>query len=828
MNAITSFITNPDGTPRDFDDNTKSRFDAIVQRAEECEEPEYGSDELLVDFKLHFDSEDICEISLSPEVSKIWHDKNHIVRLYQPSTSHVEHRALLTGQTNGDASLDELPLFSHWQIAPHMWDFRVLQLLPHQGNPSSPVVAELVTTTLFLHNCYTAVRNSRGNPALTSSIMLNFQRRVITKNLEVFLRHMRLRDTVRSLWIRELCVNKDDKEERSICFNWTYQKIVEDCSCGILLMDRVMEALEDNGLLLRNFKPREKAWGLIPPQGQERPRHHPVHLGRSFEDEEPFLAYKYLPLDLTAEEVRLVVLQPSEDRSAPLTAFVAHEPMHGEIPYGALSYTWGSALCTEVMTVNGQLMSITSNLDQALRDIRLQKGVLVIWIDAICIDQANEHERSRHIPRMQEIYDAADGVYVWLGPITELVHNGLGFARELYQPELTAFDREAEDERKTVKRTTRLAKAWAAAYELLYQPFFRRRWIIQELASANTMTVITGTGTNLPWHSIEIVGETLEFYWDEVYQLWKDYKMMPQGYRELEILDEEWISNLGMADIRSQLSCARILSYVRHLRAAGQSPSFLLLAILSQEADCADPRDRIYALWNISNDCKELVMQPDYSKSVEEVYVDFVKAYTSYHCSLDLICSTQVPIAGQSVPEIPEPLPLEVPAWCLDWRHAAHLHTFVRKPTVIFTEAPVDEVPASDHAPYHADTFCEPHDSAQDDSNPEKPALFVKQLLPFAFEGHTLLASGIVFDTIAQTSHFPLHWSTTFDGPPSEWRDLVNAHHRNPDGSTPSAYETLDRFAGMMLGEPPDAINAIPNDVGYEIHFRRRRKEEQQ
>jgi hypothetical protein len=49
--------------------------------------------------------------------------------------------------------------------------------------------------------------------------------------------------------------------------------------------------------------------------------------------------------------------------------------------------------------------------------LRLQDHLCsrVIWIDAICIDQANEKEKENQIPLMAEIYAKARRVVVWLG-----------------------------------------------------------------------------------------------------------------------------------------------------------------------------------------------------------------------------------------------------------------------------------------------------------------------------------------------------------------------------------------------------------------------------
>jgi hypothetical protein len=65
----------------------------------------------------------------------------------------------------------------------------------------------------------------------------------------------------------------------------------------------------------------------------------PINLGQRPSNEAPTGRYEYVPLDMVADEIRLLVLMPAEDPSAPLVMRMAHCPMHCEVNYHALSYT---------------------------------------------------------------------------------------------------------------------------------------------------------------------------------------------------------------------------------------------------------------------------------------------------------------------------------------------------------------------------------------------------------------------------------------------------------------------------------------------------------
>jgi hypothetical protein len=67
---------------------------------------------------------------------------------------------------------------------------------------------------------------------------------------------------------------------------------------------------------------------------------------------------------------------------------------------------------TAGLTLNGQLFHIRRNLEQALRHIRHETNMTVLWIDAICVDQENVRERNLQVQRMHRIYEMADAVLI--------------------------------------------------------------------------------------------------------------------------------------------------------------------------------------------------------------------------------------------------------------------------------------------------------------------------------------------------------------------------------------------------------------------------------
>lgn len=149
-------------------------------------------------------------------------------------------------------------------------------------------------------------------------------------------------------------------------------------------------------------------------------------------------------------------------------------PLHGYLEvadlqyhpeYEALSYTWadfeGDSSHRGIIHLGDawHIFPITRNCEAALGRIRSRGGDKLIWVDAICIDQSNNRERTQQVGMMQYIYATAQRVVIYLGDL----------------------DIEVGD-----------------IEEILKAPYFSRIWVIQEVAAGRHKTVIYGSH-EMPW-----------------------------------------------------------------------------------------------------------------------------------------------------------------------------------------------------------------------------------------------------------------------------------------------------------------------------------------
>jgi muramidase (phage lysozyme) len=91
--------------------------------------------------------------------------------------------------------------------------------------------------------------------------------------------------------------------------------------------------------------------------------------------------------------IRLLTLYPGSFCS-PIEGQLKHVGLTANGAYQALSYVWGDKEDPSMIRVNKKPFYITKNLECALRHLRYTEGPRVLWVDAICINQQDDDEKS--------------------------------------------------------------------------------------------------------------------------------------------------------------------------------------------------------------------------------------------------------------------------------------------------------------------------------------------------------------------------------------------------------------------------------------------------
>lgn len=108
--------------------------------------------------------------------------------------------------------------------------------------------------------------------------------------------------------------------------------------------------------------------------------------------------------------------------------------------YHTISYAWGDASIKSQVRVNGQLLEVGRNSEQALKSIQLKHYSRIVWIDAICIDQTNLDEKAHQVAAMAELYRHGERNLVYLGEDNGSVASALSSIKSLLATKIKSAD----------------------------------------------------------------------------------------------------------------------------------------------------------------------------------------------------------------------------------------------------------------------------------------------------------------------------------------------------------------------------------------------------
>ena len=237
---------------------------------------------------------------------------------------------------------------------------------------------------------------------------------------------------------------------------------------------------------------------------------------RGQEPVKPGATSKYFALGKC--EIRISILRPGEfdnqrlsgslirewfeDQSFDTTGW--YQPSWSPRPYECLSYTWESEATPCIIDLNGYPRAIGQNFYNALRRLRHISQDRRVWIDAICIDQNNDSEKTMQVKRMVDIYRRASQTVSWLGEDSEDLGGEMTFQFMRWMQ--GKWGEQPKNCGRTIEHHVHAFNAlqrhlWAhpcAAFSMpkfksfLSRRWFTRRWIIQEMRASSQIQLQCG------------------------------------------------------------------------------------------------------------------------------------------------------------------------------------------------------------------------------------------------------------------------------------------------------------------------------------------------
>ena len=407
--------------------------------------------------------------------------------------------------------------------------------------------------------------------------------------------------------------------------------------------------------------------------------------------------HEALSPDPRSDEIRLLNVRPGKPGSSIHCYFHVVSLEHAS-NYEALSYYWGTEDANKPINIGEpkakstgkkkvsrpnrkseilmdaarqmttqKAFHVRPNLYQALEQLRSKKRDIVLWVDALCINQENEIEKTEQVKKMARIYSRAHRVLVWLGHGNQKCEKAMDFLHDILN--LQSFDAMVKDENSPIQ--------WDALVQLMRCDWFSRRWVVQELALAKNATLHYNK-KEIKWKDFASAIAKFATRFDVIKKLFlpsREFKHNEEHLGEIEALGANTLVDVTANHFRRSEGAPEGLERLSSLES-------LVSRLLRFEA--SDPRDTVYALLSICNTkpgvggrtlrrsstllvpdsieskaknsstrsgpgSSEIDVQlvPDYTKTIIEVYRDYTQYCVTTSRSIDIICRHWAP-AGRS------------------------------------------------------------------------------------------------------------------------------------------------------------------------------------
>ncbi|KAF1999212.1 HET-domain-containing protein [Amniculicola lignicola CBS 123094] len=342
---------------------------------------------------------------------------------------------------------------------------------------------------------------------------------------------------------------------------------------------------------------------------------------------------------LSNHMIRLLQLGPGMGDD-PIRCSLVEKSLDQEFIYNALSYTWGDPTRTRTISCEGQRLVITESLHAALWQFREDGRVTPLWVDAVCINQANTDEKSVQVGIMREIYQRAYLVIAWLGEATDTDAAGFTLLRDIHErfgpPSLgdELVVNFAQNDKLGLPELDH--PDWAALFKILCKPYFFRVWIIQELIVGRACIFQCGS---------EVISRDILLA----------IGALGDKVRFLQDAEEANTPYDGVSEIAVR-SPVRELWYLKSLLDTGKHLTILQLLVKTRAFKATQAHDKIFALVGLSSNVSTDII--DYKESIAKIQtmIAIISMRNRESWGANLLCYVD---SGRHADNIP--------SWVPDW-----------------------------------------------------------------------------------------------------------------------------------------------------------------
>lgn len=339
-----------------------------------------------------------------------------------------------------------------------------------------------------------------------------------------------------------------------------------------------------------------------------------------------------------------------------------------QFTYEALSYCWGEPVYDHHVTMNGTKHPVTQNLYSALQRVQRSGQARCLWIDALCVNQQDNDERSAQVRGMLEIFKKAERVLVWLGECngsTEICLKRFASMTAEGRPDVDAFVQNCS--------MAQIAFDYDRLQGLFQKPWYTRVWVRQEIWAARKIVVYCGT-CKVSWDLLMWMSQLASAF-ARKQGLEHDANSLEAKLRGLRQADDLTLVHMEFPELARQLYTHRAHCMQSEVLPSGQIPpgeapiDLFSLVQAASHCECTDKRDYVYGVLGMlpgnirerhyANAKPQSPITIDYSRSASQVFQDAAQYIIHLDANLDLL-RTDAVYGGTVDGE-------RLPSWCPDF-----------------------------------------------------------------------------------------------------------------------------------------------------------------
>lgn len=377
--------------------------------------------------------------------------------------------------------------------------------------------------------------------------------------------------------------------------------------------------------------------------------------------------YRYTPLG--EREFRLVrILAP---RKSQVKCEILVRSLDDPPPYTAVSYAWGDPVDSTKVKIRDENypafveVPIAKSLCYALQALRKKGKPVVVWADALSIDQQNREERNQQLPLMTDIYKRAESVAICLGPEEDDSELATGLLQDLATADEAKPGAASRKDVRDILARESQGRGLPALAALFEREYWKRLWIVQEQFNAADINVYCGSSQPLPWKVYQAASHAFQQHKHDLENLLpKRHNIVAQKrYSYSQILAYQ-----GPGSLPDR-------GYLTDLAGQGDDGLLEIMRICRRKLS-SDPKDKVFGVLGILNEDVRDEFTVDYGSSVKDIYTDVVDYLLTTSERLDVICeSIQFPTYSSSN---------KLPTWVPDWSHVPDISAMSLSPGTSF------------------------------------------------------------------------------------------------------------------------------------------------